>query len=100
MDIVAQKISKRSLFKILFIGLTIGMSLLCVVFGIAALFGAQTVQWFGDHKTGIEGLLYSLIMGPIFGFVFTSIIWFFTVIGLGIYSFINPLKVSFKNPIE
>lgn len=100
MDIVAQKISKRSLFKILFIGFTIGISVLCLIFGIAALFGSQTVEWFGEQKTGIEGLLYGLIMGPIFGFVFTLFMWFFTVIGLWIYSFINPLKISFKNPIE
>ena len=100
MDVVAQKISKRSLFKIMFIGFTIGISILCLIFGIAALFGAQTIEWFGEHKTGIEGLLYSLITGPIFGFVFTSIMWFFTVIGLWVYSFINPLRISFKNSIE
>lgn len=100
MDVVAKKISKTSLFKILFIGFTIGISTLCVIFGIAALFGSHTVQWFGEQKTGIEGLLYSLIIGPIFGFVFTLFMWVFTVIGLWIYSFINPIKISFKNPIE
>lgn len=96
MDVVAKKISKKSLFKILFIGLTSGLSFFTILCGIAALFGAETITWNGAHKTGFEGLLYSLFMGPLMGLIFACVMWIFITPGLWLYSFFRPLKVSFK----
>ncbi len=97
MEVIAKKISKKSLFKLLFIGFTVGLTIFSLLCGIAAIFGAETVQWNGIYRTGVEGLLYSIFMGPVLGIVFSCVIWLFLVPGLWIYSFFQPLKVSFKN---
>lgn len=100
MEVVAKKISKKSLFKLLTIGFTFGISIFAILCGIAAYFGSETVEFNGVYKTGIEGLLYSLIIGPVLGFFSASFIWLVTVFGLWVYSFVYPVKVTFKQPLE
>ena len=97
MEIVAKKISKKSLFKLLFIGLTTGLSMFAILCGIAAFFGAETVQWNGVHRTGIEGLIYGFIMGPFLGLLFSCVMWLQITPGLWVYSFFRPIKVTFKD---
>lgn len=97
MEIVAKKISKKSLFKLLFIGLTTGLSMFAILCGIAAFFGAETVQWNGVHRTGIEGLIYGFIMGPFLGLLFSCVMWLLITPGLWVYSFFRPIKVTFKD---
>ncbi|WP_218163408.1 hypothetical protein [Alteromonas sp. V450] len=99
MEITAKKISKKSLFKLLAIGFTFGVSIFAILCGIAALFGAETVEWNGVYRTGVEGLFYSFLIGPVAGFFSACFIWFFTVLGLWLYSFFKPIKVQFKEPI-
>lgn len=96
-EVIAKKISKKSLFKILMIGFTVGLTVFSLLCGIAAMFGAETIQWNGVYRTGVEGLIYSIFMGPVLGIVFSCVIWLFLVPGLWIYSFFQPLKVAFKN---
>lgn len=55
MEITAKKISKRSLFKILFIGLSLGFFTFFLVCGVASLFGAETVNWNETPVTGTSG---------------------------------------------
>lgn len=100
MQIVAKKISKKSLFKLLSVGLILGFSLFAIPCGIFAFFGAETIEWNGVYKTGIEGLLYSFVMGPIIGLIFACFMWVFIALGLWIYSFFMPLKVTFKNIMD
>ncbi|ASD69565.1 hypothetical protein [Pseudoalteromonas piscicida] len=100
MEVVAKRISKISLLKILFIGFTISMSILTTCFGIAALFGFNTIEWFGEYKTGIEGVFYGVLMGPIFGAILSCMSWVAITLGLWVYSFFNPIKVSFRHVIE
>lgn len=99
-EVIAKKISKKSLFKILFIGFTTGLTIFSILCGVAAVFGAETIQWNGIYRTGVEGLLYSIFMGPVLGIVFSCVIWLFLVPGLWIYSFFQPLKVSFKSTVN
>ena len=99
MEVIAKKISKKSLFKLLTIGFTFGISVFAILCGIAAFFGSETVEWNGVYKTGIEGFLYSLLIGPVLGFLSACLIWLFTVVGLWIYSFFRPIKITFKHPI-
>lgn len=100
MEIVAKKISKKSLFKVIAIGFTLGISTFSILCGVAAFFGSNTVEWNGIHRTGIEGLLYSFLIGPILGFFSACFIWLFTVLGLWLYSFARPVKVTFKQPVQ
>ncbi len=60
-----RRISNNSLFKIMLIGfstISIPFSVLC---GVLSLFGAETVHWDGKPITGVNGLLTSIIFGPL-----------------------------------
>ena len=100
MEVIAHKISKRSYFKLLFIGLSLGFLVFFMFCGIAALFGAETVKWEETPVTGFPGLLLALAMWPFFSFTFAGFIWCFSIFGLWIYSFIRPLKITFKDVVS
>ncbi|MDU0111735.1 hypothetical protein RT723_01655 [Psychrosphaera aquimarina] len=95
MEVTAKKISKSSLFKILVLGNCLGLFVLCILFGVAAFFGAETVQWNDEYKTGLDGLFYSILMGPIFGFFFACVMWVYSAFGLWVYSLFRPIKITF-----
>jgi hypothetical protein len=96
LEVIARKISKKSLFNLLFIGLFFGIGSFVILCGLAALLGAETITWNEESKTGLEGLLYSFLLAPMISGFFAGFFWVFLVIGLWIYSFINPLKITFK----
>ena len=100
MEVDAKKISKKSLFNVIAIGFTIGISVFAILCGIAALFGSNTVEWNGVYRTGLEGFLYSLLIGPVLGFFSACFIWLFTVFGLWLFSFVRPIKIEFKQPVQ
>ena len=99
MEVVAKKISKRSLFKILFIGTTFGFAVFFIGCGIGALFGLESVHWGDEPVTGVSGLLLAFAMWPFFTFFMTLFIWLFCILGLWLYSFFKPIKVTFKQSI-
>ena len=96
MEIEANKISKKSLFKLLFLGLGVSLVVFCIFCGIAAFFGASMITINEVNRYGLEGLIYGIILGPIFALVFSSIAWCFMAFGLWIVSFFKPLRLTFK----
>lgn len=85
--VITKKISKKSLFKLLLADFTTELTAFSLLCGIAARFGAETIQWNEVYRTGIEGLVYSIFMGPVLGVVFACLIWLFLAPGLWINSF-------------
>ena len=96
MIIQAQKISKKSFLKLLFVAFSLGFFFFFLLCGIAAVFGAQTVTYEGAPVTGIKGLIATLFMWPIFSIVFTGFMWLIGVLGLWVYSFFSPIEIQFK----
>ena len=96
MEIIAKKISKKSLFKLLLSGFGVSIFIFCVLCGVAALFGMSMVQINGVHRYGFEGLVYGFLMGPVFAVVGSTFIWCMMAFGLWITSFFKPLNLSFK----
>ena len=95
MEVLAKKISKKSLFKILFMGSLFGMGTFTVLCGIAAFFGAETVNWNGEVRTGLEGLLYGILMAPFMAILFSCVMWCFLAFGLWVYSFFGTLNIAY-----
>lgn len=95
MKLEVHKLSKFTIFRIYFIGIGVSAFTLTMLCGLAAFFGAETVNWNGEQITGISALLY----GPLIGFMitaFTSIVcWLFSIFGLWLYSFYKPLIIEF-----
>lgn len=99
MDITAKKISKGSVFKIYFLGLAGGFFVLFFIFGVSAIFGAETVKWEEQPITGIMGFITAMLMWPFFSFFFAGFMWLISILGLWLYSFIKPITISFKDVV-
>jgi hypothetical protein len=100
MIITAQKISKRSIFKIYFIGLTGGFFILFLLFGILAIFGADTIKLGEKSITGFMGFVTAILMWPIFSLMFTVLMWPISILGLWLYSLVRPISINLKNVIS
>ena len=92
----ARKISKASLFKLMLTGASIGLFLLFLLCGIAAIYGYETVSFNDKYITGLWGLITALLMWPIFSLLFTCFGWVVITFGLWIYSFFRDLRVAFR----
>ena len=99
-EIVARKISKGSLFKILLIGTTCSFAVLFIFMGLATLFGEGTLTVFGEETSGIKGLVSVIIFWPVFSVLFTLSMWIYMAFGLWIYSLFKPLKVTFEGMLD
>jgi hypothetical protein len=100
MIITAQKISKRSIFKIYFIGLTGGFFILFLLFGILAIFGADTIKLGEKSITGFMGFVTAILMWPIFSLMFTVAMWLISILSLWLYSLVRPISINLKNVIS
>jgi hypothetical protein len=95
MKVRARKLTKKSLFKLLFIGFAIPLFPFVLLCGIASIFGAGTVTVNNQPVTGIMGLVAALIMYPIFCIIFPAIMWVGCAIGLWVYSKFRNIEVEF-----
>lgn len=92
-----------SIVKLIVLGSTIGCMLISSLFGMAALFGVEAVQWNGQYITGIKGLIASPFIGAFAGILFGLFSAAFTWIGLRIYAIFRGITVeyvAFDNQIE
>ena len=95
MKIRARKLTKGSLFKVLFIGFATSFFPFILICGIASLFGASTVTVNDRPVTGIMGLVAALIMYPIFCLIFPSMMWLGYAFGLWVYSWFRKIEIEF-----
>jgi len=65
-----EKLSAGSVFKLVFIGVTFAIIPFCLLAGVLALFGADTVRLDGAVQTGISGFIVSLSLAPFVGLLF------------------------------
>lgn len=97
MEVVAKKISKISLFKLILSGIGSSICVFCILCGFAALFGMSMVQVNGVYRYGFEGMIYGVLIGPVLAVVCSAGIWCFMAFGLWIMSFFKPLTLTFKD---
>ena len=100
MDVTFKKISKGSLFKLLAIGLFTGFFVVFTVFGVAALFGADTVKWNDVPVHGFSGFLLSWVVWFFFSLIFTVFTWLICILGLWLFSFKQNLTLKFKGVVD
>lgn len=100
MNVTANKITKGSIFKIYFIGLAGGFFAMFFIFGVLAIFGAETVRWEQKPITGFMGFILAMIMWPLFSFFFAGFMWVISILGLWLYSLIRPITISFKGAVS
>ena len=84
MRIRARRLSNGSLFKLIFVGVSISLFPFFILCGIASIFGANTVRLNDSPVTGPVGLMAALIMYPIFALGFSCLAWLIGAFGLWI----------------
>lgn len=82
-----------SVYKLIFIGLACSLIPLSVVFGVFALFGANTVNWNGQPLHGILGFIASPLIGAFITLLFTGLLGTACIFGLWLFSKVKPLSL-------
>lgn len=93
---IIKRLSFGTVYKLILLGLLVGLFPLCLFFGFLAFLGYDTVQWNGESITGVKALFAGPLMGIFLSFLFTAVIGSFVALGLWIFSFFRPLSVVFK----
>lgn len=94
----AQRISFKTLFKIIYIGNLIFPSLLLVLLSLLSFFGFEVLKFDGAYLTGTDGLFKGLITLPfmfLFALIWSVFFWVSYTISLWIYSRWRPMNLSF-----
>ena len=95
-EIIVQRLSMGSLFKLLIIGSSLTFSPICIMFGIMAFFGRPTIAWNNEYVYGLSGLLVSPVIGVMLVAMVSCVIGFTTGIGLWLYSQFKPISLVLK----
>ena len=96
-QIKLDQLTAGSIYKITFLGLAFSLMPLCLVFGVFAVFGFNTIIWNGQPVHGLNGLLLSPIIAAIIASLLGGFVGTACVAGLWLHSKFRPLTLSGKN---
>src|SRR3990167_1267320 len=88
-----QRLSVGTVYKLWWVGLTLGMVPVGVLFGVLSLFGFNTVTWNGQPLYGVSGLMAGPLIGVFVALIFTGILGSAAALGLWLYSKFRPLTL-------
>jgi len=94
--ILTRGLSAGSLYKLLYIGLVIPLSLFFLFCAIASYFGFSTVSLNGDYVFGIKGLITGCVLGIIFPIIFAGLLWCLIAFGLWVWTRLSRLTLTIK----
>lgn len=93
--IKVKKISAGTVYKLIAMGLTIGLLPIFLLFGILGAFGMESLTWNEEPVTGIKAIFISPLMAIFMSLLFTAIMGSLTVLGLWILSFFKSISIEF-----
>jgi hypothetical protein len=91
----AARVRGTSIVKLVVLGSVVGFSLITTIFGVAALFGAEVVQWNGVYLKGVKGFIASPFIGAFIGILFGLFSAFFIYVGLRFYALFSGISVEY-----
>jgi len=86
-----------SLFKVIWIGFLFSIGPIMLMVGIMSLLGHNVIFFEGKPVIGVEGLLSSLVLLPVFATFFTVTLWVMLSIGCWIYSRFASMELTYKS---
>lgn len=98
-EISIERLSVKSIFKLVALGLLLSIVPFCALMGLFALFGANTVSWNNEHIHGISALIAGPFMGIFISFVFTLFFGALMSFGLWVFSKFRPITVVIKQSV-
>ncbi|MBP7393311.1 MAG: hypothetical protein KA945_05680 [Zoogloea sp.] len=99
-EITIERLSVKSIFKLVALGLLFSFVPFFVLMGCFALFDANTLTWNNQHIHGISALIAAPFMGVFVASGFTLFVGTFMSIGLWICSKFKSLTVSVKQSTD
>ncbi|MCZ2496122.1 hypothetical protein GN316_05075 [Xylophilus sp. Kf1] len=96
-SIRAERLSVKTVYKLVFLGLIGSMVPLGLVVGFFALLGFDMVHLNGRSLHGIAGLIGGPIISVFVAMLFTAFMGSLIVLGLWLYSKFRPITICFKN---
>jgi len=88
-----QRMGAGSVYKLVFTGLACGFIPLCILCGIMALFGLNTVTWNGQSVTGPSALVAAPLIGLFLSLLFTALFGSVIALGLWVFSKFKPTEI-------
>lgn len=99
-SIRVQRLAGWTIYKILFLGTKFSLGIFCVLMGVLALFGANTVMWNGANVYGFSGLFTSILLAVFFVFTITLILGTACLFGTWLYSKFESIGISYIHTVE
>lgn len=90
------KVKAGTIFKLLGIGLTIGLLLLFTLAGILSAADLSTLMWNGKPITGPKAIFIGPLLGIFLALIFTAIIGSISAFGLWLYSMFKPVEIEYE----
>jgi hypothetical protein len=94
-ELLISRLSAKSIYQLSLVAFIFSIVPFCIVMGVFAVFGADTVKWNGEAIVGIKGLIASPFLGFFIAVVFTGLFGTLSLFGLWLYSKFKPLKIYF-----
>ena len=94
-SLTVKRLRGASILKITVLGTAVGFALLCTVFGVFALFGAELLQWNGAYITGPKALVAGPFIGLFVGGLFGLFAGISAYVGLRLFARFKPLHLEY-----
>ena len=94
-QILVRRIRSGSLLALIFVGVAGFVLPAFLLFGVLALFGANTVRVGGEPVTGFMGLVAAVTMAPIFTLLISLFAWVGGYFSIRVWGHFKPIKLEY-----
>jgi hypothetical protein len=98
-EITVQRLSVKSIYKLIWLGLLFSLVPLCTLMGVFAAFGANTVTWNNAHVHGMWALVTAPLIGIFVSLFLTLLIGTAMSLGLWGVSKFRSLRLTVKQSV-
>lgn len=92
-ELEVRQVKTASIYKLLLLGLLVAFVPLGLMFGVAGLFGADTVKWNNQPIHGVAALFAGPALSVFIALLFTSFLGTFTSLGLWLFSRFRTISI-------
>ncbi len=97
MLIETRNISKRSLFKLLFVGFGLGSMFFWVLLSFLSMYVSGGLTWEIEAESGLGRFTETLIIWPFFALLWAGFTWLMLILGLAVVNRFSALTLTTKD---
>lgn len=98
MALEIRKLSLGTVYKLTTLGFLCSLVPFCLLMGVFAAFGAETLTWNEQPVKGLTGLIASPFIGLFMALVFSALLGTALAFGLWVYSWFGTLTIRYREP--